>query len=84
MKLINFLGMGTVLLITGCSSKVVTYDATGQVIGSCKATSTLILGARAICYGGANSEGVDYSKINQQSGLLPLPPKSAKIILSDN
>ncbi|WP_328703773.1 hypothetical protein [Acinetobacter terrae] len=84
MKLIYFLGMGTVLLITGCSSKVVTYDATGQVIGSCKATSGFILGARAICYGGANSEGVDYSKIDQQSGLLPLPPKSSKIILSDN
>ncbi|MFD1439633.1 hypothetical protein [Acinetobacter terrae] len=84
MKLIKFLGMGTVLLITGCSSKVVTYDATGQVIGSCKATSGFILGARAICYGGANSEGVDYSKIDQQSGLLPLPPKSSKIILSDN
>ncbi|NNH37451.1 hypothetical protein HLH11_02060 [Acinetobacter sp. ANC 4280] len=76
--------MGTVLLITGCSSKVVTYDATGQVIGSCKATSGFILGARAICYGGANSEGVDYSKIDQHSGLLPLPPKSSKIILSDN
>ena len=84
MKLIKFLGMGTVLLITACSSKVVTYDATGQVIGSCKATSGFILGARAICYGGANSEGVDYSKIDQQSGLLPLPPKSSKIILSDN
>lgn len=84
MKLIKFLGMGTVLLIMGCSSKVVTYDATGQVIGSCKATSGFILGARAICYGGANSEGVDYSKIDQQSGLLPLPPKSSKIILSDN
>jgi len=83
-KLIKFLVVGTVLLITGCSSKVVTYDATGQVIGSCKATSGFILGARAICYGGANSEGVDYSKIDQQSGLLPLPPKSSKIILSDN
>ncbi|MFC6167899.1 hypothetical protein [Acinetobacter terrestris] len=84
MKSIKFLVLGTVVLITGCSAKVVTYDATGQVIGSCKATSSFILGARAICYGGANSEGVDYSKINQQSGLLPLPPKSAKIMLSDH
>lgn len=84
MKLIKFLVVGTVLLITGCSAKVVTYDAMGKVIGSCKATSGFILGARAICYGGANSEGVDYSKIDQQSGLLPLPPKSSKIMLSDN
>ncbi|WP_313035292.1 hypothetical protein [Acinetobacter sp.] len=84
MKLIKILCVGTVVLITGCSAKVVTYDATGQVIGSCKATSGFILGARAICYGGANSEGVDYSKVDQKSGLLPQPPKSSKIILLDN
>lgn len=84
MKLINFLVVGAALLITGCSAKVVTYDAMGNVIGSCKATSGFLLGARAVCHGSANSEGVDYSKIDPESGLLPGLPKSSKIILSDN
>jgi len=50
-KLIKILCAGTVVLITGCSAKVVTYDATGQVIGSCKATSGFILGAVQVVLG---------------------------------
>ncbi|WP_180005253.1 MULTISPECIES: hypothetical protein [unclassified Acinetobacter] len=82
MKIIKFLVVGAVLLITGCSSKVVTYDATGQVIGSCKATRGLLSTASAHCGGSGNAIGVNYNTVDAKTGLLPVPPSQNQIILA--
>lgn len=44
-------------LLSGCASKVITYDADGKMIGKCVASSGFILGAGASCSGMANQEG---------------------------
>lgn len=80
MKLKFLFSMCAILFMTGCSSKVVTYDAKGQIIGSCKATRGLLSTASAQCYGSANAFGVDYNQLDG-SGLLPLPPSSTQISL---
>ncbi|MGE8685276.1 MULTISPECIES: hypothetical protein [unclassified Acinetobacter] len=82
MKIIKFLVVGAVLLITGCSSKVVTYDATGQVIGSCKATRGLLSTASAHCGGSGNAIGVNYNTVDAKTGLLPVPPSQNQINLA--
>ena len=59
MSFIKLFSRSTIVLMTGCSSMVVTYDASGQVIGSCKAESGFIIGGGAGCSGSANQEGRD-------------------------
>ncbi|AYO54985.1 hypothetical protein [Acinetobacter wuhouensis] len=70
------------LLLSGCSAKVMTYDVAGNVIGSCKATQGFIFGAKAECYGHGNSAGVDYRQVNIKTGLLPTPPVNTQIQLN--
>lgn len=81
MKLIKLFSIVSLVALAGCSSKVTTYDTAGNLIGSCVATQGFILGAKAVCYGGANLQGVDYSKIDEHTGLLPSVPKSNQITL---
>ena len=57
MKLTALLIIATTLLSVGCASRVTTYNAHGQVIGSCVASKGLILAAGASCTGTANQEG---------------------------
>ncbi|MFV5525842.1 hypothetical protein VXQ23_14450 [Acinetobacter variabilis] len=74
--------ISTILLLTGCSSMVVTYDAAGQVIGSCKATRGLFSTASAVCGGSGNAIGVNYNTVNEKTGLLPVPPSQTQIKLN--
>ncbi len=46
MKLIKLFSIASLIALAGCSSKVVTYDTAGQVIGSCVATQGFILGLK--------------------------------------
>ena len=80
MNFTKFLSIFGVVALTGCSSMVVTYDATGQVIGSCKATRGLLSIASAHCNGSGNAMGVDYTKADA-SGSLPVPPSHTQITL---
>lgn len=78
MKFAQVLSIACIGLFIGCSSHVVTYDASGKVIGSCKATRGLLSTASASCSGSGNATGVDYNKLDHSSGLLPeLPANSA-------
>jgi len=61
---------------------VVTYDATGQVIGSCKATRGLLSVAGAHCSGSGDAIGVNYNTVNSKTGLLPVPPSHSQINLT--
>lgn len=79
MKNVQILLMACMVILTGCSSFVVTYDASGKVIGSCKATRGIFSLATASCSGNGNNTGVDYNKPEQVSGLLPEPPASSAI-----
>lgn len=47
----------TTLLSVGCASKVITYDAQGQVIGSCESSHGFMIAGGASCTGTANAEG---------------------------
>lgn len=49
----------SVALLSGCASTVTTFDASGKMIGMCKAKQGFILGAGASCTGMANQEGKD-------------------------
>ena len=80
MNFIKFLSVLGVVVLTGCSSMVVTYDATGQVIGSCKATRGLLSTASAHCSGSGDAIGVNYSTTDA-SGNLPLLPSNTQITL---
>lgn len=72
-----------VLFFTGCTAKVMTYDAKGQLTGSCVAKSTFFaLNATAHCYGYANPE-VDYAKPNV-NGVLDIPDASKQISLAQD
>ena len=57
MKTLSFTAVLATILMTGCASKVTTYDAQGQLIGSCVSSSGFVLGAQASCIGHANQEG---------------------------
>lgn len=57
MKILTLLAVATTLLVTGCASTVTTYDATGAMIGSCKAERGLVIAGGASCTGHANQEG---------------------------
>lgn len=57
MKTLSFALILSALALTGCASKVITYDANGQIIGSCESKSGFFLGAHASCTGTANQEG---------------------------
>lgn len=81
MKLVKLLVLSSVITLTACSSLVVTYDAKGKVIGSCKATRGLLSTASASCTGSGNSDGVDYNKVDRSSGLLPVPPAASAILI---
>lgn len=81
MSLIKVLSACAVIGLTGCSSIVITYDATGKVIGSCKATRGLLSTAGAHCSGSGNATGIDYSKTDA-AGTLPTPPVHTQIILN--
>ncbi|MDM1757052.1 MULTISPECIES: hypothetical protein [Acinetobacter] len=69
------------VFLSGCSAKVITYDAAGNAIGACKATQGFIFGAKAVCYGHGNAKGIDYRQVNIKTGLLPIPPASTQIQL---
>lgn len=84
MKLIKLFYIASLIALAGCSSKVVTYDTAGQVIGSCVATQGFILGAKAVCYGGANIQGINYSKVDERTGLLPTIPNNSQISLQQD
>ncbi|MBF4520783.1 MULTISPECIES: hypothetical protein [Acinetobacter] len=84
MKLIKLISIASLVALAGCSSKVVTYDTAGQVIGSCVATQGFILGAKAVCYGGANLQGINYSKVDERTGLLPAVPTNTQISLQQD
>lgn len=79
MKLYKILSLGIFTIFSGCSSVAVTYDAAGQVIGSCKATRGLLSTATAICHGNSNEQGVDYNVVDKNTGLLQIPPSSSSI-----
>ena len=51
--------VGTMLGLSGCSTKVMTYDVTGNMIGWYKAIQGLCFGARAVCYGNSNYQGIN-------------------------
>ncbi|AWL28872.1 hypothetical protein DJ533_09975 [Acinetobacter defluvii] len=70
------------VFLSGCSAKVITYDAAGNAIGSCKATQGFIIGAKAVCYGHGNSKDIDYRQVNIKTGLLPMPPVNTQIQLN--
>lgn len=80
----NLIKIFTILAISGlaaCSSKVVTYDATGKIIGSCKATRGLLSTASAHCSGSGDALGVNYNTPDANTGLLPTPPSQNQINL---
>lgn len=79
MKFVKLWVISGLIVLTACSSVVVTYDAQGKVIGSCKATRGLLSTASASCSGSGNSMGVNYNEVNSSSGLLPEPPASSAI-----
>ncbi|ATO20053.1 hypothetical protein BS636_10490 [Acinetobacter sp. LoGeW2-3] len=81
MNFIKLFSISTIVLMTGCSSMVVTYDAAGQVIGSCKATRGLLSTASAHCGGSGDAIGVNYNAVNTKTGLLPVPPSKNQINL---
>lgn len=82
MSFIKLFSLSTIVLMTGCSSMVVTYDALGQVIGSCKATRGLLSTASAHCNGSGNAIGVNYNTVDAKTGLLPVPPSQNQIHLA--
>ena len=82
MNFVKLLLLSTIVLMTGCSSMVITYDASGQVIGSCKATRGLLSMASAHCGGSGNAIGVNYNMVNAKTGLLPVPPSQNQIHLA--
>ena len=82
MSFIKLFSLSTIVLMTGCSSMVVTYDASGHVIGSCKATRGLLSGASAHCNGSGNAIGVNYNTVDAKTGLLPVPPSQNQIHLA--
>ena len=80
----NLLKIFSILAISGlaaCSSKVVTYDATGKIIGSCMATRGLLSTASAHCSGSGDALGVNYNTPDANIGLLPTPPSQNQINL---
>lgn len=79
MNLIKILIIGGVALLSACSSMTVTYDAAGNVLGSCKATRGLLSTASAHCSGHGNGPSVDYSAVDQETGRLPTPPQITSI-----
>lgn len=79
MKLFTILSMGLVVGLTGCSSMTISYDASGQVIGSCKATHGFLSLASASCTGHSNGTSVNYNEIDKSTGLLPILPQSNSI-----
>lgn len=81
-KLIKLLIISSMLGLAACSSMVVTYDATGQVIGSCKATRGLLSTAGAHCSGSGDAIGVNYNTVNSKTGLLAVPPSHSQINLT--
>lgn len=81
MNFIKLLSLAAMVLMTGCSSMVITYDATGQVIGSCKATRGLLSTASAHCGGSSNAMGVNYNSVDAKTGLLPALPSQNQINL---
>ena len=54
--------LSSLALLGGCSSKVITYDATGYVLGSCTAQAGLLFKGQADCYGYSNTEELTFSK----------------------
>lgn len=79
MKLFKILSVGAVIILSGCSSIAVTYDASGRVLGSCKATRGLLSTATATCHGHGNGVQVDYNAVNSATGLLETPPDASSI-----
>lgn len=80
----NLIKIFSILAISGlaaCSSKVVTYDATGKIIGSCMATRGLLSTASAHCSGSGDALGVNYNTPNAATVLLPTPPIQNQINL---
>ena len=82
MELIKLWSFSVLLGVAGCSSTVVTYDPTGNIIGSCKATRGLLSTASASCGGSGNGLGIDYNRVDNDTGLLPTPPVHQKIDLT--
>ncbi|MCO8088548.1 hypothetical protein [Acinetobacter indicus] len=57
MKFFNLITLTAAILMTGCASKVTTYDSNGRMIGSCEAQTGFVIGGGAHCEGRANQEG---------------------------
>ena len=81
MKIMGLLSALLMLGLSACSSKVVTYDAAGNLIGSCKATKGLLSTAHASCHGSGDALGVNYHKMDEKTGLMPALPKHSQITL---
>ncbi len=85
MKLIKILSFGLFVALTGCSSKVVTYDAVGRITGSCIAKSSFLLNAKALCYGYANQESLTFVEgqlvLPKHISDLPELPASRKVLI---
>ena len=81
MNFIKLFSLSALVLMSGCSSMVITYDATGQVLGSCKATRGLLSLASAHCGGSGNALGVNYNTVDAKTGLLPVLPSQNQINL---
>ena len=57
MKISSLIALTAAILMTGCASKVTTYDSSGRTIGSCQAERGFVIGGGAGCTGSANQEG---------------------------
>lgn len=80
MKVTHFCAIFATIWMVGCSSKVVSYDGAGNMLGSCTATRGLLTKAGADCQG--QSLGHGYEKINPVTGYLPVLPENTQIHLS--
>lgn len=85
MNFIKILSLGLLVVLTGCSSKVVTYDTFGRVTGSCIAKASFVLTAPASCYGYSNQDTLTFVEgqiiLPTPNEKLPELPQSRKVLL---
>lgn len=77
--------MLALLLVTGCASKVVTYNQHGQMIGSCIAKPSIFNRTQAHCYGYSENQRVTFSKPTRVLSLTQQPTDvSSQLMKSDS
>lgn len=71
-------------LFSGCASKVITYNATGQIIGSCTAQTGIFFTGKAKCYGYSSTENLYFSPPQKISAFsLPSVPVQTTLVQTD-